>query len=52
MLLLIFDTEADLDAKDNAGKSPLYYSSLQDSKKLFNSLRQLGVKALPAMPTR
>jgi hypothetical protein len=41
-----------LDVKDAAGKAPLYYASLQDSKKLYNSLRQLGVKALPTLPTR
>jgi ankyrin repeat protein/predicted DNA-binding WGR domain protein len=52
LLELLHKRKAELDVKDNSSKAPLYYASLQDSKKLFNSLRALGVKALPTLPTR
>jgi ankyrin repeat protein/predicted DNA-binding WGR domain protein len=52
LLETLHKRKAELDVKDNSGKAPLYYSSLQDSKKLYNALRNLGVKALPTLPMR
>jgi ankyrin repeat protein len=52
LLKILHDHGADINLKDSQGRSPLYYASLQDTKKLYNALISLGVKPLVHTPLR
>eukprot|EP01127_Copromyxa_protea_P003686 TRINITY_DN1347_c0_g3_i1.p1 TRINITY_DN1347_c0_g3~~TRINITY_DN1347_c0_g3_i1.p1 ORF type:complete len:1422 (-),score=381.06 TRINITY_DN1347_c0_g3_i1:8-4273(-) len=52
LLKLLAKLGANLELADNQNKKPLYYAMMQDDGKMANALVELGVKKMPAPPTR